>query len=466
MAGEEPGQRSQHGALGGMKQWPVELASKDRHLGVCPNPVRVCTQPIVGLLGEVDMAILKDWLPVGGPLGSGRKGYRAAVALSGAALLAAAGCGSASAGTNGASAALGSAYGSEYENTGTGPLVTPTIPDTPSVGDYFGSLRCSAGATTDPRKPAPSSCTRVFHLTAMQFVQQVANFPHQSATVWGFQAGSLPPSTPGRTLISYAGERVQIVETNELPEPTTIHPHGLHQPNIADGVAGVSQPNPIQPGTTYDYPAFRPGHVGTFAYHSHFDSAVQEMRGLDGMWVVLPRAEHQSVHVAEDEVMTLQIWDFQSNDQLVKPFGEPVGGKFPYDTINGKTGDASGGPITIHNGDLVRIRVYNASQEVHAMHLHGQDEVLVAKNGHEVAPVRETTQTVSPGDFFDIEFRADNPGNWIFHCHFPHHTTNGMNSGYNGAPVGMTRIFHYAGYALVPSQYFSDAHYMSPTAMQ
>jgi hypothetical protein len=34
---------------------------------------------------------------------------------------------------------------------------------------------------------------------------------------------------------------------------------------------------------------------------------------------------------------------------------------------------------------------------------------------------------------------------------------------YNGAPVGMTRIFHYEGAPEVPPQYFSDAHYMSKT---
>lgn len=345
-------------------------------------------------------------------------------------------------------------------------MVAPTIPETPSVPTSFGELSCQSGQHPAVEQPAPAGCKRVFHLTALQFVQQIANFPLQTAAVWGYQAPGEAPSTPGPTLISYAGEQVQLVVTNDLPEPTTIHPHGLHQPNDADGVAGVSQPDPIQPGATYAYPPFTPGHIGTFAYHSHFDSSVQEMRGLDGMWDVLPRKEHQSVHVAEDINMTLQIWDWTANGQLVKPFGEPTGGQFPFDTINGKTGDASGGPIVIHKGDLVRIRVYNASQQVHAMHLHGQDEVLVSKNGHAVPPVRETTQSVSPGDFFEIEFKADNPGNWIFHCHFPHHTSNKMMSGYNGAPVGMTRIFHYAGYAPVPAQYFSSAHYMSPTAMQ
>ncbi|GAB3662209.1 cupredoxin domain-containing protein [Glycomyces tarimensis] len=93
------------------------------------------------------------------------------------------------------------------------------------------------------------------------------------------------------------------------------------------------------------------------------------------------------------------------------------------------------------------------------MHMHGHDITLVAKNGHSVPPVRETTQNVGPGDFTMLEFRANNPGNWPFHCHFPHHTSNMRLSGYLGAPVGMTRVFHYAGVPEVPQEYFSDAHF-------
>lgn len=77
------------------------------------------------------------------------------------------------------------------------------------------------------------------------------------------------------------------------------------------------------------------------------------------------------------------------------------------------------------------------------MHLHRHDEVAVSKNGHAIPQTFETTQNVSPGDFYDIEFTANNPGNWIFHCHFPHHSSNAMKAGFNGAPVGMNRIFRY-----------------------
>lgn len=117
-----------------------------------------------------------------------------------------------------------------------------------------------------------------------------------------------------------------------------------------------------------------------------------------------------------------------------------------------------------NRGDLVRIRLYNASNLNHSMHLHGHDMVLVSKNGHAVPQIRETTQDVAPGDFFEVEFKADNPSNWIFHCHVPHHTSNvahhtssGKEDGYEGGPVGMTRVFHYAGYKTVPRGYFTHA---------
>lgn len=113
--------------------------------------------------------------------------------------------------------------------------------------------------------------------------------------------------------------------------------------------------------------------------------------------------------------------------------------------------------MTIREGERVRMRLYNASNGVHSMHLHGHDFTVTSINGHPVAPEDRnevTTRSVGPGDFFEAEFIADNPGNWIFHCHFPHHTANAKLPGYNGAPVGMTRIFNYEGFDPVPEEYF------------
>jgi FtsP/CotA-like multicopper oxidase with cupredoxin domain len=335
--------------------------------------------------------------------------------------------------------------------------VAPVTPITPSVPTMEGEM---------------DGDTRVFQLTASEFTQQIANFPLKTAKVWGYSE-----STPGPTLLINEGEKVRVEITNELPptDPmgpdkgpgphataTTVHFHGLHHPNSEDGVAGISQPDPIEPGATYTY-EFTPEHAGTFAYHSHTDGAVQDLRGLDGMIVVQPPSVDPATAVDVDVVMTLQQFAPPSEGALVAPF-PPGTGAFPFSTINGKTSEAAGEAIDIEEGDRVRIRFYNASNNAHSMHLHGHDFVVTSKNGHPIpleAQNEETTQNISPGDFYEIEWTADNPGNWIFHCHFPHHTANKMLSGWHGAPVGMARIFHYEGFEDVRQEYFD---YQGPAA--
>lgn len=170
------------------------------------------------------------------------------------------------------------------------------------------------------------------------------------------------------------------------------------------------------------------GHTGTFAYHSHTQSAVQELRGLDGFFLILPKEEPASDHVDKDFAMTLQQFAPPAEGELVTPF-PPKTGDFPFSTINGKTGETAGGTLEIKEGDRVKIRLYNASNLSHSMHLHGHDFTLLSRNGHPVpksARYEETTQNLAPGEFFEIEFTANNPGNWLFHCHNAYHLATGM----------------------------------------
>lgn len=300
-------------------------------------------------------------------------------------------------------------------------MVEPVVPETPDISNLPSVLRDGA---------------REFRVTASTLQQVLETFPNQTAEVWGYNG-----STPGPTAVSYEGEKIRFIVTNDLPEPTTVHFHGMHAPNEDDGVAGISQPDPIAPGTTFTY-EFTPGHSGSFAYHSHADDAKQELKGLDGFFVVLPKREPKSTHVDRDFVMTLQEFFFEANGEPVNPF--PPGGEFNTFTIDGKTRDAAS-EIPLRVGERVRLRLYNASQNVHSMHLHGFDMVIVGQNGHMRSPGdREvvTTVDIGPGNFFDVEFTADKPGSWTFHCHFPHHTANAMMSGPEGSPEGMTRVFN------------------------
>jgi len=344
------------------------------------------------------------------------------------------------------SQAIANSPGDHGGNTSSRPVAT-TVPTTPSVGNYEGEL---------------NGDTRTFALTAVEFSQQIATFPIQTAKVLGWKvtgSDNSKASAPGPTLVSYEGEKIRFVLTNDLNQPTSLHPHGTHEPNTADGVAGIDF-DPVQPGKTVAYPAYAPGHAGTFAYHTHTNTSKQEPRGLAGMITILPKQVPAKDNPQVDVAMTLQQFNPSADDGMTISDGAPAApkpdgrGMWPFNTINGKTGDAAGEPININQGDLVQIRLYNASSMTHSMHLHGMDMTLVAINGHPTTPTTVTTQAIAPGEFFTLQFRADNPGNWVFHCSFPDHQANAGKSGYKGAPVGMTRIFHYNGFAPVPADYF------------
>ena len=93
---------------------------------------------------------------------------------------------------------------------------------------------------------------------------------------------------PGPELRVREGERVRVIVENGLPEPTSVHWHGLPVPNAMDGVPGLTQP-PIAPGASFTY-EFDAAPAGSYMYHSH--QGLQIERGLFGPLVVEERAPH------------------------------------------------------------------------------------------------------------------------------------------------------------------------------
>lgn len=89
---------------------------------------------------------------------------------------------------------------------------------------------------------------------------------------------------PGPTIRAKEGEEVSVTLCNNLPQPTTMHWHGIHQKGtwFMDGVAMISQ-RPIQPGDCYTY-TFTAFPAGTHWYHSH--TGVQYSDGLFGPFII------------------------------------------------------------------------------------------------------------------------------------------------------------------------------------
>ncbi|WP_458207919.1 multicopper oxidase family protein [Haladaptatus sp. NG-SE-30] len=76
-------------------------------------------------------------------------------------------------------------------------------------------------------------------------------------------------------------------------------------------------------------------------------------------------------------------------------------------------------PLQIQKGDHVRVRLSNRSPVLHPMHLHG--------HFFRVGDAMKDTVIV-PGHMGSVtfDFFADNPGDWLFHCHNLYHLDSGM----------------------------------------
>jgi FtsP/CotA-like multicopper oxidase with cupredoxin domain len=260
---------------------------------------------------------------------------------------------------------------------------------------------------------------KVFHLTAAPLLHEFA--PGLRTECWGFNG-----RTPGPVIEAVEGDRVRIYVTNALPEPTSVHWHGIILPAGMDGVSGLSQA-PIDVGETFKY-EFTLRQHGTFMYHSHYDEMIQVGLGLTGVFVVHPRETKRTVD--RDFVLLSHEWKVPIGARRPDP-NEMT--DFNIFTFNGKVFPATE-PLQMQLGHRVRIRLANLSpMSHHPIHVHGLRWRVVATDGGDIPEAGqwpESTVLVPVGSTRTVEFVADNPGDWAVHCHMTHHTMNQM--GHNG----------------------------------
>ena len=255
---------------------------------------------------------------------------------------------------------------------------------------------------------------KVFHLTAEPVKQEFA----QGLTIncWGYNGRS-----PGPLIEAVEGDKVRILVTNNLPEPTTIHWHGILLSSGMDGVSGLSQA-PINPGETFKYEFTLKQH-GTYMYHSHFDEVRQIGMGLMGFFIIHPK--NPGISVDRDFALFLHEWAIPEGSVEINPM-EML--EFNYFTINGRVYPGTA-PLVVKEGEKVRIRFANLSMDNHPMHLHGYAFTVTGFGGWPIpksAQYLGNTIDVVVGNTHDIEFVANAPGDWALHCHKTHHTTSGM----------------------------------------
>lgn len=252
-------------------------------------------------------------------------------------------------------------------------------------------------------------------------------------TTWGYNG-----TVPGPEIRVRAGAVLRAPLRNTLPEPTTIHWHGISLVNSMDGTPGLTQP-PVGPGTAFDYEFVVP-EAGTHWYHAH--SGHQLDRGMYGALIVEPRTEE----LAYDREYTVLLDDWRDGLDTSADHGEH-GGVVPGVGLGGGYGpgvapdadpDADPEPdrvsfggrsyplmlvnarppadpavFPVRRGDRVRLRVVNVAADTgFRFAIAGHPLTVTHSDGMPVRPVTVDTIRIGMGERYDVLVDAAAPGAW------------------------------------------------------
>lgn len=221
--------------------------------------------------------------------------------------------------------------------------------------------------------------------------------------VWAYNG-----SVPGPTIRAREGDTIRVRFKNQLPQPTTVHWHGIRLPNGMDGVPGVTQP-PIPPGEEFVY-EFLARDPGTFWYHPHVRGSEQLGRGLYGV-LIIEEAEPPPVR---EILWVLDDWRLDESGQIDPRF--VTRGDLAHDgrwgsqiTVNGVQAPEFG----LGAGERVRLRILNAANgRVFRPDFSGVDTRVIAFDGLATArPLSAEGIELAPGNRVDLDLVApERPG--------------------------------------------------------
>jgi FtsP/CotA-like multicopper oxidase with cupredoxin domain len=276
---------------------------------------------------------------------------------------------------------------------------------------------------------------------------------------------------PGPELRVNKGDKVRVVFKNKTELNHTIHWHGMHVPWRMDGVPYVTQ-MPVMPGQEFVY-EFAAEPYGTHFYHCHWGTVLHMQAGMFGSIIMEDKddpikkkfpynREYTLIYSAHDinfmrHELNVMLERMKERMYLMKngrfdkerfalfdsieEFEEAIrkGYQPPYVvnrrapselpeanwfTVNGKSYPYTPS-LYIKEGESIRVRLINAGNEEHYLHLHGHDFWLVCDDGLPIPQPRQmNTLRRSPGKTLDIIIEGKNRGIWTFHDHDTRRVTN------------------------------------------
>jgi FtsP/CotA-like multicopper oxidase with cupredoxin domain len=226
-----------------------------------------------------------------------------------------------------------------------------------------------------------------------QLLETVKN----QTSIWGFDG-----TVPGPIIRVKQGDEVWVHLKNSLPQPTTIHWHGIRIENAMDGVAGLTQ-EPVPPGETFDY-RFTVPDAGTFWYHPHNRSWEQVARGLYGALIV---EEPNAPDVDQDIIVVVDDWRLDENGAI----HEESFGSIRDKSHAGRLGNilsVNGNPtgkFNVRSGERVRLRLINTcNARILKFRFEELNPQVIALDGQPVTPyeLESGMVTIAPAQRVDL----------------------------------------------------------------
>lgn len=243
--------------------------------------------------------------------------------------------------------------------------------------------------------PAFATVGELPALRAMPGSARLAPPEYPETPIWGYEGG-----VPGPTLRMRQGERLTRLFVNELPQPSTIHWHGIRIANAMDGVPELTQ-DAVPPGEEFLYEFTAPD-AGTYWYHPHNRTWEQMARGLYGALIV---EEPEPPSVDRDEVLLIDDWRMADDASIDESFGlmmdwSHAGRLGNWLTVNG-SGDFR---LPVGHHERLRLRLVNtANARICSLSLDGLEGWIVALDGQPLAePTEVGRMTLAPAQRMDL----------------------------------------------------------------
>jgi FtsP/CotA-like multicopper oxidase with cupredoxin domain len=233
------------------------------------------------------------------------------------------------------------------------------------------------------------------NLEAREGTKTYDNSP--ATPVWTYNG-----SVPGPIIEAIVGDKLIVHFKNALPEPTTVHWHGVRLAAAMDGTLAMQSPIPA--GGTFRYEMTLKD-AGLFWFHPHIRSDVQVQKGLYGVLRVRgaaePAADVERVLVLDDIKLEKDGRVSETLDDLSRMMGREGNILLANGVANARVAIEAGGLVRLRVVSSANGRFFNLRIPGHKLTVVGTDGGLVPK------PYEVDTLLVSPGERYDVMFVAN-----------------------------------------------------------